>query len=98
MRRSAKVDGNHRLIVKHLEQIGCSVQSLAASGKGVPDLLVGRRAINVLLEVKDPAQVPSKRKLTEDQVEWHLKWKGQVAVVETPEEAEAAIVAAELGA
>jgi Holliday junction resolvase len=95
MRRAAKIDGNHREIVSHLEAIGCSVQSLAAAGNGIPDLLVGRRAVNVLIEIKDPAQPPNKRKLTPDQVGWHRRWRGQVAVVETAKQAEEAVNAAE---
>ncbi len=91
MRRRAKIDGNHRAIVEHLEAIGCSVQSLAAVGDGVPDLLVGWRGVNLLLEVKDPAQPPSKRRLTPDQVKWHLIWRGAVVTVETPEQAQNAI-------
>lgn len=95
MRRAANTDRNHPEIVKHLEQIGCSVLSLAAVGKGVPDLLAGRRAVNVLLEVKNPKQRPSARKLRDNQQDWHLRWRGQVAVVHTPQEAEDAINAAE---
>ena len=95
MRRAANVDRNQAEIVKHLEQIGCSVQSLAAVGTGVPDLLVGRRAVNVLIEVKNPKQKPSARKLRKTQVDWSLKWRGQVAVAHTPHEAEAAVNAAE---
>ncbi len=95
MKQAARIDANQPDIVKHLRAIGCSVQSLAAVGHGVPDLLVGRRAICVLIEVKDPAQAPSKRKLTTDQVEWHKLWKGQVGVAHTPAEAEAIVCAAE---
>jgi len=40
MRRTAKVDANHREIVDALRRIGAGVQSLAGVGNGVPDLLV----------------------------------------------------------
>jgi Holliday junction resolvase len=95
MRRAANIDANHRAIVAHLEAIGCSVQSLASAGKGVPDLLVGRRAVNVLIEVKNPNNSPKHRALRDSQVEFHRKWKGQVAVAHTPQEAEAIVMAAE---
>ena len=95
MKRAAKIDGNHNAIRDYLEAIGCSVLSLAATGKGCPDLLVGRRAINVLIEVKDPAQPKNKQKLTPDQVEFHNRWRGQVSVARTPQEAEAIVNAAE---
>jgi hypothetical protein len=88
MRRAAKVDGNHRLIATALRAVGATVQSLAALGDGVPDLLVGRGGQSWLLEVKDPAQAPSKRRLTPAQLEWRAAWRGvPVVVVETPEEA-----------
>jgi Holliday junction resolvase len=87
MRRAAKVDANQTEIVKALRQVGASVQSLAATGKGVPDLLVGFRGKNLLLEVKDGGKVKSERKLTPDQVEWHQGWRGHVAVVESVEQA-----------
>ena len=87
MRRAAKIDANQTEIVKALCQVGASVQSLAATGKGVPDLLVGFRGKNLLLEVKDGGKVKSDRKLTPDQVEWHQGWRGHVAVVESVEQA-----------
>jgi Holliday junction resolvase len=87
MRRAAKIDANQTEIVKALRQVGASVQSLAATGKGVPDLLVGFRGKNLLLEVKDGGKVKSERKLTPDQVEWHQGWRGHVAVVESVEQA-----------
>ena len=81
MRRNAKVDHNQKRVVQALRSSGCSVESLAAVGKGVPDLLVGFRGQNFLVEVKDGAKPPSKRKLTPDQVTWHSEWRGQKAVV-----------------
>ena len=95
MKRAAKIDANQPDIVKHLRAIGCSVKSIAAVGDGVADLLVGRRLVNVLIEVKDPSQPPSRRRLTPDQVKFHKEWRGQIAVAETPQEAEAIVNAAE---
>lgn len=37
---------------------------------------------NFLVEIKDEEQPESKRKLTPDEIEWHEKWKGQLAIVE----------------
>ncbi len=82
MRRAAKIDANQVAIVKALRQIGCTVQSLAAVGDGVPDLLVGAYGQTLLLEVKDGSKCPSKRRLTEDQLVWHGAWTGgPVAIV-----------------
>ncbi len=87
MKLRPRTDANQPAIVKHLRQIpGVSVEILAAVGGGVPDLLVGYRGENYLLEVKDPAKIPSKRRLTDDQEVWHANWRGQAAVVMTFED------------
>lgn len=86
MRRAARTDANHAAVVGCLKACGCEVQSLAAVGDGVADLLVYHRSTRrlLLIEVKDGDKVPSKRKLTADQVEWHKRWP--VAVVERVED------------
>jgi hypothetical protein len=87
MRRAAAVDGNHREIVRALEQIGASVQSLATIGDGCPDLLVGYHGRNWLMEIKDPRQDPCKRELRPDQRRFFIRWRGQVAKIETVDQA-----------
>ena len=87
MRKAAKTDRNQIEIVDALRQIGASVQSLAATGKGCPDLLVGYRGINYLMEIKDGDKVPSARKLTIDQEHWHSVWHGSVHIVKSLNEA-----------
>ena len=82
-----RVDANQGEIVKALRKMGCKVQSLAEVGKGCPDLLVGYRGFNILLEVKDGAKVPSAQKLTDDEVKWHAGWRGQARVVNSVEAA-----------
>lgn len=49
-----KADSNHQDIIQGLEQWGASVLDLSAVGGGCPDLLVGWRNINLLVEVKRP--------------------------------------------
>lgn len=87
MRTRGRIDRNQPEIVKALRKAGASVISLADQGNGCPDLLVGFGYRNYLLEVKDPLQPPSKRRLTEDEEIWHKAWWGQVQVVETAEQA-----------
>jgi len=87
VRRAAKIDANQTEIVNALRQVGASVQSLASTGKGCPDLLVGFRGVNWLLEIKDGQKVKSARKLTPDQIEWHESWCGQVHVIEDIDQA-----------
>lgn len=81
--RAAKVDRNQAEIVKALRDSGATVQPLHRVGQGCPDLLVGWRGKNYLIEVKDWQASKSDRMLRETQVEWHGGWKGQVAKVET---------------
>lgn len=87
MRRAARVDENQPQIVSGLRTAGCTVTSLAAVGNGCPDLLVGFRGTNHLLEVKNPEKDPNKQKLTPDQMIWHLGWNGDVHIVYTIEDA-----------
>lgn len=82
MRRAARTDANHTIIVNALRQVGASVQDLANVGKGCPDLIVGYRGNNYLIEVK-----MNRGKATLAQLEWHGAWRGQVAVVRSVDEA-----------
>jgi len=86
-----RIDQNHKSIVKGLRAVGATVQSLAALGKGVPDIACGFRSLNYFFEIKNPAMPPSKRRLTEDEKEWHDSWRGQVCVIESLDEALRAI-------
>lgn len=83
MRRAAKIDANHTQVVMALQAAGATVQSLAAVGQGVPDLLVGFQGKTLLMEVKDGQKPPSARRLTEQQITWHGAWRGgPVAIVD----------------
>ena len=88
MRLAAKIDANHVEIVKAVRQAGCTVQSLAAVGKGCPDLMVGTNNITALFEVKDGEKSASRRALNEHQVAWHRAWcGGPVFVVDSVDSA-----------
>lgn len=80
MRRAAKRDANERDIVDALRAVGASVEIV--SGRGLPDLLVGWRGENLLMEIKG-----ARGKLTKDQELWHVDWRGQVVIVRSVEEA-----------
>ena len=84
--RAKRTDDNHKEIVKAARSLGCSVADTSAVGNGFPDLVIGvyaGRRINLMVEVKDGKKSASRRKLTEDQVEFHKGWRGQIAIVET---------------
>lgn len=85
-RRAARIDENQPEIVRGLRRVGASVESLAAQGGGVPDLLVGFRGRNYLIEVKNPDKPARDRQLTKAQVPWHQGWDGQVNICETLDE------------
>ncbi len=91
MRRRAHTDSNQAEIVRVLRAAGASVQSLAAVGKGCPDLLVAYKGVNYLFEVKNPAGlnglVARGKGLTPDQVEWHRLWRGTIHIVNNETEA-----------
>lgn len=85
MRRAAKVDRNHPEIVAALRTAGVQVLSLAAIGKGVPDLLLLHRGRLQLVEVKDGSQSPSRRRLTPLQEAFRAAWP--VAVIDSADDA-----------
>lgn len=87
MFRAARTDANQSEITKALRKMGCSVQLLHSVGRGCPDMLVGYKGNNYLLEIKDGEKPESQRKLTAEQTIWHFDWKGQVAVVNNVHEA-----------
>jgi hypothetical protein len=82
----SRVDQNQREIVEHLRALGASVQILSAVGKGCPDILVGYRGDNHLMEIKS-----GKASLTPDEGSWFANWAGRVAIVRTIEDAEKVI-------
>jgi Holliday junction resolvase len=69
MRYAAKVDANHVPIVEALRARGWSVLSLAALGKGVPDVLAHRQGVWRLCEIK-----VGKNKLNEKQQRFAAVW------------------------
>lgn len=79
---AARTDANQAEIVRTLRAIGATVQDLSAVGRGCPDLLVGWRGQNFLLEVKT-----ERGKMTPDEATWHELWNGDVAIVRSDDDA-----------
>ena len=77
-----KIDNNQTEIVEALRSVGATVQSIASIGKGCPDLLVGYRYKNYLMEIKDGLN-----KLTKHEELWQSKWMGCCYNVRTVDEA-----------
>jgi hypothetical protein len=74
-------DANHDAVVQALEQIGASVADTHTLGDGFPDLVVGWRGENFLLEIKDGRKPKSRRVLTSDEQKWFDNWRGTAYVV-----------------
>lgn len=88
MRRAAKVDANQSIVIGAFRRLGCTVQPLHMVGMGCPDALVGFKGRNYMVEIKDGEKVPSARKLTEPEAEWHRDWRGHVCIVESLDDVE----------
>lgn len=90
MARARRVDANQPLIVDALRRIGARVLHLHEIGKDCPDLLVGYRGRNVLLEVKAPGRDP-----TQGQRVFLHGWPGEAYVVHSADEALTAMLGKE---
>lgn len=80
-----RTDGNQAEIISSLRKSGISVVCLSSLGGGVPDLLCGVAGVNYLLEVKN--LVGRGCKFTPDEERFMSSWRGQYAVVFSPEQA-----------
>lgn len=75
--RRKRVDANQKDIVNSLRMIpGISVSHTHTVGSGFPDVVVGYRGINYLVEIKTDERC----KLTPDEATWHRKWNGSVMI------------------
>lgn len=81
-----RVDDNQVEIVKTFRSIGFSVLILSDVGNGCPDIMVGFRGVNYLVEIKDGKKSPSKQRLTPHEEEFHQSWRGQVVIIRSIDE------------
>ena len=77
-----RADSNQEEIVDALRDIGASVLVLSQVGGGAPDLLVGFRGKEYLMEIKAP-----KGKLRPGQKKFFDTWKGKSFIVRSVDEA-----------
>lgn len=91
MRYAARVDDNHSEIVRALERIGVYVIDCSHVGSGFPDLLCAYRGRWTLIEVKDGAKSPSRRKLTPAQTIFHAEAMAKGCKVHVAESVDDAI-------
>lgn len=82
-----RTDANQKHIVEMVRKLpGASITSTHIIGKGFPDLVIGYKGVNYLIELKDGSKPKSQKKLTPDEVEFHMKWNGQIAICENFED------------
>lgn len=87
MRRSARIDANQPAVVEFFRKAGCSVAITSALGGGFPDLVVAKRGLTIVVEVKDGSRKPSEQRLTEDEERFFGAWLGHWYVVRSIEDA-----------
>lgn len=87
MRKFGKIDANQKQIVDQLRQIpGISVKSTSSLGDGFVDLVIGYKARNYLIELKDEDKPESQKRLTDAEQKFHNEWTGQVDKCESLDE------------
>jgi len=86
MRRAGRVDANHRLIVAAFRHWGCSVFSTSGAASGFPDVVVGFRGQNRLVEIKSLTG-----RLTPDQLRFHEAWGGWIDICRSAGDADALV-------
>ena len=87
IRRAAKIDDNQNDLVELIRAMGVSVAITSAAHDGFTDLVIGFGGVTVLVEVKDGAKEPSRRKLTPPQKIFHGSFKGAITVIESEQQA-----------
>ena len=88
MRLRPRKDRNHAELVTEFERLGAVVVDLSALGNGVPDVMVCLQNVCIPVEIKDGGKAPSKRALTNDQIDWWLKARMNPRVVTNPRQAQ----------
>lgn len=77
-----QTDSNQKEIIEALVTAGASVFDASQVGSGFPDLVVGFRGKNYLIEVKS-----KNGKLNSKQIKFFEMWRGSVYMVKTAEQA-----------
>lgn len=76
-----RIDLNQGEIVNALRQAGASVLITNRVGRGFPDLAVGFRGRNILMEVKNGKNSYGRRGFNKNQQKFHDEWRGEPPVI-----------------
>lgn len=82
MRPYFRKDKNHNTIAKTFSNAGFSVFDTSQVGYGFPDMVIAKRGVSALIEVKSTYGV-----LTPNQVKFISNWQGEVYVIRSVDEA-----------
>ncbi len=81
-----RTDANQKEIVQAFRDRDATVAIISDVGHGKPDLIVGYRGNNYLVEIKDGKKPASARRLTPAEDVFHRSWKGQVCIITSIED------------
>lgn len=92
MRLKGRTDANQEALVKLWRKMGVSVWITSNVGGGGPDCVLGLlngsgHKVNVMIEIKDGQKIPSKKKLTVAEEEFHANWRGDIRIIKSVDEA-----------
>lgn len=76
-----RIDANQNEIVNAGRKLGATVFITSSLGKGFPDIVLGYKGINYLIEIKDGKKVKSQQKLTIYESKFKKLWKGSVCII-----------------
>lgn len=80
-KRGGRTDHNQAEIVKALREMGASVLCADQQGGGFPDLIVGWRGQNYLIEIKNPNSQYGRSGFNPNQKAWNSLWKGSAPMI-----------------
>ncbi len=88
MRTAARVDENHKRIVKAFRDFGFQVLDISRL-KNCADLIVSKRGESVIVEIKSPLAASADQRLTDGEAKFRDKWQGLWSLVMTLDDVEA---------
>ena len=80
MRLAARKDDNHNEISNAFERLGWSVLDIHQL-PDCADIVVGKCNQSIVIEIKDGSKPPSKQKLTNGEMAFKDRWKGDYRIV-----------------
>ena len=81
---ASRTDANHKSIVSALRQAKILVLDMSTLGRGAPDIACAHAGLIYFFEIKNPK---GNRKLTRDELFFHLAWQGYVQVIQSVDDA-----------